>query len=169
MATTIERGTKEGGQQAPPEPRRKGWALWILSGAALVAVAVAAATFFWPSSGGPQQTPAARAVNSLYTQNEQKVMQLVNEGRVPAETLQGGIYRIKALVNQGLIPAATLQQYVAPVPPLYTKQELKIMALVAQGVLPRETLNAEPFRTKRLINQGLIPRAAANPASSGGR
>jgi len=169
MATTIDRGTREGGQQAPPEPRRKGRALWILSGAALVAVAVAAATFFWPSAGGPEQTPVARAVDSLYTQNEQKVMQLVNEGQVPAETLQGGVYRTKSLVNRGLIPAATLKLYQAPVPPLYTKQELKIMALVAQGVLPPQTLNAEPFRTKRLINQGLIPRAAAEPASSGGR
>jgi hypothetical protein len=168
MATTIDRkaGTPE--QQPRPAPRRrKGWAVRILAGAALVAVAVAAATFLWPSSDG--QTPQQRAAVSLYTETEQKVMQLVNAGKVPAETLQGGVYRIKSLVNRGLIPAETLNEYRPPVKPLYTKRELLIMSLVASGQLPPETLNAEPFRTKRLINQGLIPREAAEPGSSAGR
>ena len=169
MATTIERKAQETGREAPPERRlRKSRALWILSGAALVAVAVAAAAFFWPGSG-EQVVPQHAAANSLYTESEQKVMQLVNEGQVPAATLQGGTFRIKSLVNRGLIPAETLGEYRAPVRPLYTKQELKIMALVAQGVLPPETLNAEPFRTKLLINQGLLPREAADPVPSGGR
>jgi len=168
MATTIERKAEGREQQSAPAPRRrKGWAVGILAGAALVAVAVAVATFFWPSSDG--QTPQQRAAVSLYSSNEQKVMQLVNEGKVPAQTLQGGVYRTKSLVNQGLIPAASVNEYREPVSPLYTQRELHVMALVAQGILPAGTLNAEPFRTKRLINQGLIPREAAESGGSAGR
>jgi hypothetical protein len=168
MATTIERQAERLEQEQPqPAPRRRrGWGIGILAGAALVAVAVAAATFFWPASDG--QTPQQRAAVSLYTEREQMVMQLVNEGKVPAETLQGGVYRTKSLVNRGLIPAETLNDR-SPAKPLYTQREMHIMALVAQGVLPAETLNAEPFRTKRLINQGLIPREAAEQGASAGR
>jgi hypothetical protein len=166
MATTIDRATQEAPERFPDQGTgRRGWGLWILSGAALTAVAVAAVVFFWPSSGG-QVVREQRDATSLYTEQEQQVMQLVNEGQVPAETLQGGVFRIKSLVNRGLIPAETLSG--APVRPLYTRQELRIMALVAQGVLPAETLNGEPFRTKRLINQGLIPREAADPGPSRG-
>ena len=168
MATTIERKVEAPEQQPRPAPqRRKGWAVGILAGAALVAVAVAAATFFWPTSTG--QTPQQEAAVSLYTESEQTVMQLMNEGKVPAETLHGGVYRTKSLVNRGLIPAASLNEYRPAVNPLYTKRELLIMSLVARGQLPPETLNAEPFRTKRMINQGFIPREAAEQGTAAQR
>jgi hypothetical protein len=37
------------------------------------------------------------------------------------------------------------------------------MAAVAAGVVPDEVLDGEPFRTNRLINQGLVPREAGAP------
>jgi hypothetical protein len=35
------------------------------------------------------------------------------------------------------------------------------MAAVAAGMVPKQALDGEPFRTKRGINGGLIPREAA--------
>ena len=84
-------------------------------------------------------------------------MRLVAKGYIPAETLDGEPFRTKALVNQGLIPAQTLEAggYTAS---LYTREDRALMAAVAAGMVPKEALDSESFRIKRLINQGLIPR-----------
>ncbi|HXJ64179.1 MAG TPA: hypothetical protein VNN79_10530 [Actinomycetota bacterium] len=167
MATTIDRPGVDQVVEAPEAPTpRRGRGLGVLSGAALVAVAAAAVFFFWPGPGAPKHEVARST--PLYTKGERTTMRLVHEGLVPAETLQGGIYRIKSLINQGLIPRETLDEYVPPIPPLYTPRELKIIMLVQAGILPKETLDGEPFRTKRLINAGYIPRSAAYPAPTSG-
>ena len=49
--------------------------------------------------------------------------------------------------------------------PLWCEGELETVRAVEAGVLPRETLDEEPFRTKLLIARGLIPRQAAEPCS----
>ena len=45
-----------------------------------------------------------------------------------------------------------------PVVPIYTQDELAVLDLVARGVLPYEELSHEPFRTKQLVAQGVLPR-----------
>jgi hypothetical protein len=50
-------------------------------------------------------------------------------------------------------------------PPIYTQDELEVFRLVDAGVLPASVLDLEPFRTKQLVAQGLIPRETLIPAS----
>jgi hypothetical protein len=159
MATTIER-------TAAGVDRRKrpvGWALGGLVAVALAAVTVATVIALRPTPhvpvAGPVEVRSAGA--PLYTAQEQAIMRLVAQGYLPAGTLQGRTFVFKSLVNRGLIPRESLTPYQGPVESLYTDQELAVMAAVAQGLVPREVLDGEPFLTKRLINQGLIPREAA--------
>jgi hypothetical protein len=56
----------------------------------------------------------------------------------------------------------------AAVPPttfraLWCEDELEVIRAAEAGILPRTVLDDEPYRTKRLIAQGLIPRQAAEP------
>jgi hypothetical protein len=48
--------------------------------------------------------------------------------------------------------------------PLYTADELAVMRSVARGFIPAETLEGGTFLLKRLVNQGLIPRATLERA-----
>lgn len=41
---------------------------------------------------------------------------------------------------------------------IYSADELAVLRLVAKGYIPAEILDANPYLTKRLINQGLVPR-----------
>ena len=49
--------------------------------------------------------------------------------------------------------------------PLWCEGELGTVRAVEAGILPRKTLDEEPYRTKLLIAQGLIPRQAAEPCA----
>jgi hypothetical protein len=40
---------------------------------------------------------------------------------------------------------------------IYTQDERAVLDLVNRGVLPHSVLDAEPFRTKRLVAEGIIP------------
>ena len=46
---------------------------------------------------------------------------------------------------------------------LWCEDELEVIRAVEAGIVPRKVLDEEPYRTKRLISQGLIPRQAAEP------
>ena len=171
MATTVERQVEAGSEQdvlSRRSPWR--WAVGIVAAVALAAVTASAVAVLWPSPKvrAPEGI-ASQSSAALYTPQEQKVMSLAAAGVVPGETLDGGIYLIKRLVNEGLIPRQTLDPYEPPVEPLYTDREQLVMQLAAAGLIPGETLNGDPYRTKRLINAGLIPRAAADPVPSPGR
>jgi hypothetical protein len=163
MATTLDRKVATGAPSRSPR-RVSRWAMGTLAALALAAVTVAAVAVLRPA---PQVEPSSDrdSSSSLYSAQERMVMRLAAQELIPKETLEGGIYRIKSLVNQGLIPRETLNRYQPPVEPLYTEQEQLIMAAVANGQVPKETLDGEPYRTKRLINAGLIPREAARPAA----
>jgi hypothetical protein len=160
MATIEERTGVLGGRRISGT----GWILGGLAALALVSVAAAAIVVATapepvvPSSG----KPAAHGSGSLYTQQELTVMRLIAQGYVPVETLNGGSFLTKRLANRGLLPRQALELRRAGRLPLYTTRERALMAAVAAGIVPRRTLQGEPFRTKRLINQGLIPRAAAS-------
>jgi hypothetical protein len=165
MATTIAREEtvtvdSGRGRRGPVGKPRIGWALGGLSMLAIVAVVVAIAVF----SRGATTTPDDQGrVAPLYTQDELAVLRLVERGVLPDEVLDAEPFRTKQLVNEGVLPRATLSPGSAPVTPLYCPEERALMAAVAAGVVPDEVLDGEPFRTNRLINQGLVPRAAAAP------
>jgi hypothetical protein len=168
MATTLEREVRGALEpQAPSGRRRSGWWIWVLSAAAVLTVVAAVAVALWPE---PQPRPIEQqqASGSLYTEQEQLIRQLVAEGVLPEETLDGGVFLIKSLINQGLIPIQTVQERFVPVGALYTPEERTVMRLVNQGLLPRETLDSGVFLIKSLINQGLIPREAANSGGGSG-
>lgn len=155
MAIVVE-------EKAPVAGRgiRVGWAVGALAVLALAGVVVAAVAVL---SEGPSIRQAdERRVSSLYTEDELAVMRLVATGYIPAETLDSEPFLTKGLVNQGVVPRAALEARPVVIAPLYSAEERAVMEAVAAGVVPEETLDGEPFRTKRLVNQGLIPRAAAD-------
>ena len=140
---------------------RIGWALGGLSLLAIAAVVAAAVAVL--SQGPTTVATREQAITPLYTQDELTVIRLVEKGVLPREVLDAEPFRTKQLVAERLVPAETLETQSTPVAPLYCEEEQAVMAAVAAGVIPREVLEGEPFRTKRLINQGLIPRESATP------
>ncbi len=85
-----------------------------------------------PASSDRTTQPAARSRDDL-------VRGLVNEGVVPAATLEPGPSPtredlIRALVNRGVVPAATLE------PAAPSREEL-VRDLVARGLVPAATLD----------------------------
>ena len=165
MATTIAREEtvavdSDGQRHDPVRKPRIGWALGGLSILAVVAVVVAIAVF---SQGSTTTSIEQSRVAPLYTQDELAVIGLVERGVLPDDVLDAEPFRTKQLVNEGVLPRATLSPQPALVAPLYCPEDRAVMAAVAAGVVPDEVLEGEPFRTKRLINQGLVPREAAAP------
>lgn len=156
MATVVE----EKASAVSRPGVRVGWAVGGLAVLALTGVVVAAVAIL---SGAPAIRQAdERPVSSLYTAEELAVTRLVATGHIPAQTLDSEPFRTKGLVNQGLVPRAALEPRPVMIAPLYSAQEQALIAAVAAGLVPEEALDGEPFLTKRLINQGLIPREAAD-------
>ena len=145
----------------PKEGRRPGWMLGALAAVALAAVAMAAVAVLSQTPAGTRE--GAAPGRQGYTEDELEVFRLVEAGVLPADVLHAEPFRTKQLVAQGTIPYETLlpgREYVAP---LWCPQERAVMRAVAAGLVPADALDAEPFRTKRLIAQGLIPRETAEP------
>ena len=157
MATSVARG----GLGSPARKIRIGWRLGGISALALAAVVVAAIAFLTQAS--PSDSIGTVSVKPLYTPDQLTVIRLVEDGVLPGSVLAAEPFRTGQLVNEGLVPRGALDAQSAPVAPLYCPKEKAIAAGVAHGVVPDEVLGGEPFRTKRLINQGLIPREAAAP------
>lgn len=155
MATTVT------GEQVAVRSIGTRW-MAALAAFALVAVLAAAVALI---RQGPVQTPTSTArVDPIYTADELTVIDLVARGVLPDEVLLAEPFRTKQLVAEGVLPQATLETRPAPVTsPLWCPEERAVIAAVAAGVIPKQVLEGEPFRTKRLINQGLIPRGAASP------
>jgi hypothetical protein len=148
---------------------RAGWLLGSLAllGAAMVIV-IAVARLSSPAPT-PLVDDSSRAA-SMYSTDELAVMRLVAKGYIPAGTLHSEQFITKNLFNQGLLPRETLRVNVVPGPSLYSAQERGVMAAVAKGLVPSEALERDTFLIKRHINQGLIPREAANlPSREAGR
>jgi len=53
----------------------------------------------------------------------------------------------------------------SPLAPLWCDDELEVITAVHAGLRPSKVLLKEPFRTKLLIAQKLIPREAAEPCA----
>lgn len=155
MATTVVK------QGSIPRQRPIGWALSGLAALALAAVTVAAVSVL---SQGPASSPAdARPATRVYTADERAAIRLVADGVLPESILDAEPFRTKQLVAQGLVPAETLIPKAVGPAPLYCPEERAVMAAVAAGVVPAEALEGEPYRTKRLVAQGLIPRDSVDP------
>jgi hypothetical protein len=60
-----------------------------------------------------------------------------------------------------LAPTAGPSNPTTEVESLYTPEELRLLEAVRSGQVPRETIDTDAFRLKRLANEGLIPREAA--------
>ena len=155
MEQTI--ATKELG--VPVRRPRIGWALGGLSVLAIAAVVAAAVAVL--SQGPTTLSTRGQAITPLYTEDELTVIRLVEKGVLPAVVLDAEPFRTKQLVAEGLLPPETLETRLTPVAALYCPEDRAVMAAVAAGIVPHDVLEGEPFRTKRLINQGLIPRESA--------
>jgi hypothetical protein len=142
---------------------RLGWralALSVVAAVAAVGVGVATLT---SRPVVPIEEPGRET--SLYTAHERTMMRLVAQGQIPAETLNTDPFIIKRLVNEGFVPRETVQSSPAPRTSLYSEQERALMNAVAGGQVPEEALDGDSFLIKRLIDQGQIPREAADTAS----
>jgi hypothetical protein len=157
MATTVVRKEDAASRQRP----RLGRALTGLTALALAAMSVVVVSVL---TQGPRSSPVAQeSTTPIYTADEAAVIRLVADGVLPASVLDQEPFRTKQLVNEGVLPPETLESQLVSVPPLYCREERALMAAVAAGVVPEEVLEGEPFRTKRLIGHGLIPRQTAEP------
>lgn len=139
-------------------PRGHGPHAWTAIGAVLIAVAVAIGA--WVTfAGSDDSRSTGRVVTPTRGAELTQIEQLVNAGVVPREALQPQLSQIEQLVNAGLVPSETLQPLVEP---LYSMKDLATIAAVEHGLVPPETLDTDHFLILRFINQGLIPREAAN-------
>ncbi len=152
MATTIEQ------QQVgvPVAGPRIGAPLIALAAVALAAVLIAGSMVL--RSSGERTSLSAPSERPIFTQDELTVLDLVAREVLPGDVLKAEPFRTKLLVAQGILPLATLD---AAIPaPLYCPDEIATLQKVAAGTLPASTLDREPFLTKNLIAQGLIPRGS---------
>ncbi len=151
-------------ERTAPAPVRGARVGWVLGGFAAIAIAAVAIAAVAVLSQRPGAGPVIeRRTASLYTQDELAVVRLVQQGVIPRETLEGEPFRTKALVNQGLIPRGAVEAGIPLAGPLYCPEERALMRAVAAGLVPEEALDYERLSVKRLVNQGLVPRAAAAP------
>jgi hypothetical protein len=155
MATTIEQdrvGTLV-------EQARNGRGLGVL-----VALALAVAALVFVTQAPSAQVEESAVGSPIYTPDELEVFRLVDAGVLPTSVLDAESLRTKRLVAKGVIPRETLVSGVPVGPTLHCPKE-RVVQAVRAGIIPAEALDGEPYRTNRLIAQGLIPWQAAEPCS----
>ena len=147
---------------APPARRRMtGVAAWLIAAvavAALVTVAIVAAT-------GEEAAPAASATAPDLRSEQRILADLAALGYIPAQAVDRQTLRTEQLITQGLIPAQTLEPAgtaatVTTPEPLFSEAERVLIRLATTGQIPMESVDWQEVELKRLVTQGLIPRAA---------
>jgi len=141
--------------EAPGPKKGSGVVVTVL---AIIALAAAAATVVFVFAGGETATQAVQDFRS----EQQILADLAHRGYIPAEAVDWRLLRTEQLVNQGRIPAQTLEPYRTPVEPLFSETELVMIELAKSGQIPREAVDWGEVELKKLVNQGLIPRQALN-------
>lgn len=141
-----------------PERRRFGW-MMVLPVLGIAAVAASGLTV--ALSGGEEAAPAPVSVVPAVVDSDLIAGRLANQGLIPMEAVDWERVEMQRLANQGLIPKQALIPKTEEPESLYTPEERAIMDAVRRGEIPKAVLDGEPFLTKRLINQGLLPKGAA--------
>jgi len=110
----------------------------------------------------PAQTlqPYAAPTQPVFSESELLMMELARSGQIPMQAVDWTRVKTEQLVNQGLIPALTLQPYVAPTEPLFSESETLMIKLAHSGQIPMQAVDWEEVETTKLVNEGLIPREA---------
>ena len=137
---------------APAPERRIGAMIWTATVVALVALA-AIVVMLVRGDSTTQATPDLRS-------EQQILADLANMGYIPAAAVDYQLLMTERLANQGLVPAETLEPYYPPVEPLYSAREMLTIEQAESGQIPMASVDWDEVELKRLVNQGLIPRAA---------
>jgi hypothetical protein len=148
----------------PARRRTMGIAAWLVAAvavAALVTVGIVVAT-------GEEAAPAATTATAPDLRSEQRVLaDLAALGYIPAQAVDWQTLRTEQLIAQRLIPAQTLEPAGTPAPvpvpePLFSESEELLIRLATTGQIPMQSVDWREVELKRLVNQGLIPRATLN-------
>lgn len=127
--------------------------MWAAATVVIAALAVVLVVFLMDGATETAATPDLRS-------DQQVLADLANRGYIPAEAVDFEFLATEKLVNQGLIPEAALSGYITPAAPIFTPEDLALMHAARTGMIPMEAVNWDDMALKRLVNQGLIPRAA---------
>jgi len=150
----------------PPKLRNA----WVTFGVALVVGAALAIAIALIVTSGSSDEPAPAAevgpAVTLYTAEENALQAAVAGGFVPAQALETELLKTKQLVNQGYLPSEALRSQFE-IRPLYTEAERAFLRAAANGVVPPAALETDLFKTKALVNQGLVPPEALQPLGPG--
>lgn len=149
-----ERVTERPAPEVPARTRRFEVAMWVL---VIIAVAAVVATAIMLTTAGEEAT--TEAVPD-FRSDQQKLAELANQGYIPAAAVDWELLRTERLVNQGQIPAQTLESYGSPIEPLFSADERLMIELAQTGQIPMEAVDWGDVQLKKLVNQGLIPREA---------
>ena len=159
MATTIEQdrvGTSV-------EQARIGRGLGVRVALALAAVAVVALVFV--TQAPSTQVDESPVGSPIYTQDQLEVFRLVDAGVLPTSVLECGVVSDQTPGSQGRNPPRDASWPASRVGPTLHCPKERVVQAVRAGIIPAEALDGEPYRTNRLIAQGLIPWQAAEPCS----
>jgi hypothetical protein len=145
-------------------PTRRSYAVvWTLAALALAATVAAVVLVTTGSESADDPGVAAPAVQMPDFRSEQRILaDLAIAGYIPYAAVDWDYVELEPWVIQGHVPKQALQPYTEPVEPLWTAQERRMIELAATGQIPPEAVDWQKVSTKRLINQGLIPRQAAD-------
>ena len=99
---------------------------------------------------GPRAQPVDQAI----------LAELANRGYIPSAAVDWRQLKTEELVNQGLIPAQTLEPYIAAAEPLFSESELLTMEFARSRQIPVQAVDWQAVEMKKLVNEGFIPRQA---------
>jgi DNA-binding transcriptional regulator YdaS (Cro superfamily) len=154
-----ERVAERPSPEVPAPKRRLEVAMWIL---AVIAVAAVAAAAILLTTGGEEASTEAAPVQTAFRTDQQKLADLANQGYIPAAAVDWELLRTEQLVNEGLIPAQTLEPRSSAVEPLFSAEERLMIELARTGQIPREAVDWGEVQLKKMVNEGMIPREALN-------
>jgi hypothetical protein len=144
-------------ETVPPPPTRSrtiGMLFWMLAVAAVAVVVVVAIV----ATTGDE--PAATTEIDVRS-DQQKLADLAGLGYIPSEAVDWQLLRTEELVNRGLIPSLALHTAATPpTAPLFSDADLFMIELAQTGRIPMQSVDWQEVELKRLVNRGLIPRAA---------
>lgn len=148
--------------------RTPGRNAWIFLGIIILAVVAGGIALVLnldtaePETATPTRTVAEIESTSVFTEEEQIMMELAAKGYIPMQAVDWEAMYLKEAVAQGYVPEQSLHPYFSEgSESLFTEEELATIELAEKGLIPMQSVDWEEVELKRLANQGLIPRQAA--------